>query len=117
VGYAGWSMLGGYGPFSSSYGLGVDQIVGAKVVKADGEVIDADNELLFGIRGAGGTLGVVVELTIKVYPVGKVCLLHPAYATCFQSLTIRIFFYPLLSLSQGISRQSCRPSTHGMKTS
>jgi FAD/FMN-containing dehydrogenase len=81
VGYAGWSMLGGYGPFSSSYGLGVDQIVGAKVVKADGDVIDADEELLFGIRGVGGTLGVVVELTIKVYPVGKVRLCHSVYST------------------------------------
>ncbi|TGJ80430.1 hypothetical protein E0Z10_g8337 [Xylaria hypoxylon] len=68
VGYVGWATLGGYGPFSTSHGLGVDQIVGAKVVNAKGELIEADAELLQGIRGGGGIFGVIVELTIKVYP-------------------------------------------------
>ncbi|KAL1864703.1 hypothetical protein Daus18300_007505 [Diaporthe australafricana] len=68
VGYVGWSTNGGYGPFSSLYGLGVDQIVGAKLVNHKGELVDASGELLKGIRGAGGIFGVVVELTIKVFP-------------------------------------------------
>lgn len=68
VGYVGWATLGGYGPFSTSHGLGVDQIVGAKVVNAKGELVEADDELLHGIRGGGGIFGVIVELTIKVYP-------------------------------------------------
>ncbi|KAI1099072.1 FAD-binding domain-containing protein [Jackrogersella minutella] len=68
VGYVGWASMGGYGPFSTSHGLGVDQIVGAKVVDAKGELIDAGDELLTGIRGGGGIFGVIVELTIKVYP-------------------------------------------------
>ncbi|CAJ2508078.1 Uu.00g092640.m01.CDS01 [Anthostomella pinea] len=68
VGYVGWAILGGYGPFSTSYGLGADQIVGAKLVDAKGELIDASEELLKGIRGGGGIFGVIVELTVKVYP-------------------------------------------------
>ncbi|KAI1164541.1 hypothetical protein F5B18DRAFT_615142 [Nemania serpens] len=68
VGYVGWATLGGYGPFSTSHGLGVDQIVGAKVVNAKGELAEADAKLLEGIRGGGGIFGVIVELTIKVYP-------------------------------------------------
>ncbi|KAI0403717.1 hypothetical protein F4802DRAFT_284314 [Xylaria palmicola] len=68
VGYVGWATLGGYGPFSTSHGLGVDQIVGAKLVNAKGELVVADAELLQGIRGGGGIFGVIVELTIKVYP-------------------------------------------------
>lgn len=72
VGYTGWATLGGYGPLTSHYGLGVDQIVGAKIVNARGEVQDANEELLVGIRGGGGSLGIIVELTIKVYPVNKV---------------------------------------------
>ncbi|KAI0904865.1 hypothetical protein F4823DRAFT_169029 [Ustulina deusta] len=68
VGYVGWATLGGYGPFSTSHGLGVDQIVAAKVVNAKGELVEADAELLQGIRGGGGIFGVIVELTIKVYP-------------------------------------------------
>lgn len=72
VGYVGWSTLGGYGPLTSHYGLGVDQIIGAKIVNASGEVQTADEEILIGIRGGGGSLGIITELTIKVYPVPKV---------------------------------------------
>lgn len=72
VGYVGWAIHGGYGLLSSLYGLGADQILGAKVVNASGELIEADDLLLKGLRGAGGTLGVVVELTIRVYPLEKV---------------------------------------------
>ncbi|KAI8945370.1 FAD-binding domain-containing protein [Xylaria longipes] len=68
VGYVGWATLGGYGPFATSHGLGVDQIISAKIVNAKGELVDADEELLRGIRGGGGIFGVIVELTIKVYP-------------------------------------------------
>ncbi|KAL3492135.1 hypothetical protein BJX62DRAFT_250878 [Aspergillus germanicus] len=68
VGYTGWATYGGYGPFSSHWGLGVDQILGATIINADGEIQTADQELLEGIRGAGGLFGVIVDLTIKVYP-------------------------------------------------
>lgn len=74
VGYVGWSTLGGYGPLTSHYGLGVDQILGAKIINARGEVQTADEEILVGIRGGGGSLGIITELTIKVYPVPKVRL-------------------------------------------
>ncbi|KAJ5986589.1 hypothetical protein N7451_010954 [Penicillium sp. IBT 35674x] len=68
VGYIGWASYGGYGPFSSHWGLGVDQIIGATVVNPDGDIIKADEALLEGIRGAGGLFGVIIDLTIKVYP-------------------------------------------------
>ncbi|KAL4870724.1 hypothetical protein BDV12DRAFT_165668 [Aspergillus spectabilis] len=68
VGYVGWAIYGGYGPFSAHWGLGVDQIIGATVVNAEGELVTADDDLLHGIRGAGGAFGVIVDLTIKVYP-------------------------------------------------
>ena len=72
VGYTGWATLGGYGPLTSHYGMGVDQIIGAKVVNANGRIWDADEEMLVGIRGGGGSLGIIVELTIKVYPISTV---------------------------------------------
>ena len=72
MGYVGWATLGGYGPFSGMYGLGADQIEGARLVDARGELIDADEELLKGIRGGGGIFGVIVELTVKVYPLKEV---------------------------------------------
>jgi len=72
IGYVGWATLGGYGLFSSYFGLGVDQILGATVVTASGEIVKADQELLGGIRGAGGSFGVIIEMEIKVYPLQKV---------------------------------------------
>ncbi|KAL4932167.1 FAD-binding oxidoreductase [Aspergillus undulatus] len=81
VGYVGWAMYGGYGPYSSLYGLGVDQIVGAKVIDARGKLIEADKELLKGIRGAGGAFGVIVEVTVRVYKLDQIL----AGAIMFQS--------------------------------
>ncbi|ROW13166.1 hypothetical protein VPNG_04874 [Cytospora leucostoma] len=72
VGYVGWSTFGGYGPFSTLYGMGVDQIVSAKLVNAKGEIVVATDELLKGIRGAGGAFGVIVELTVKVFPLKQI---------------------------------------------
>ena len=73
LGYVGWSLAGGYGLYSSSYGLGVDQILGARLVLADGSVVDVDKndhpDLFWALRGAGnGIWGVVTQLTIKIYP-------------------------------------------------
>ena len=72
IGFTGWSTYGGYGPFAGKFGLGFEQILAAKVVTWEGEVLDADQELLKGIKGAGGSFGVIVELTIKVYPLKHV---------------------------------------------
>jgi len=65
-------VYGGYGQWGPNYGLGLDGIIGAKVVNQNGDIIEADEELLKGIRGAGGFAGVIVELTIKVYPLRTV---------------------------------------------
>jgi hypothetical protein len=70
VGHVGWLTGGGYGVLLGTYGLGVDQILGAKLVTAKGEIIDTDDdpELLWAMRGAGsGNFGVVVEMRVKVY--------------------------------------------------
>jgi len=40
----------------------------------DGTVVDADGDMLKGLRGGGSNLGVVVELTVKVYPFENVRL-------------------------------------------
>jgi FAD/FMN-containing dehydrogenase len=72
VGYVGWATHAGYGLLTPQFGLGVDQILQAKVVDAQAVVRDADEDMLTAIRGGGGALGVIVELTIKVYPLGQV---------------------------------------------
>jgi FAD/FMN-containing dehydrogenase len=72
VGWVGWATLGGYGLLSSKFGLGVDQILAAKIVNAHGDIVVANPEELRGIRGAGGNFGIIVELQIKTYALDKV---------------------------------------------
>ena len=74
IGYTGWAMTGGYGWLAPRFGLGVDQIKRARVVTAQGDIVEADADLLKGIRGAGGNFGVVVEIGIKIYPLEKVSI-------------------------------------------
>jgi FAD/FMN-containing dehydrogenase len=83
VGYVGWAVYGGYGPFSPRWGLGVDQVIGATIVNADGEIIKADANVLKGIRGAGGIFGIIADLTIKVYPLKTVSSLPSAASSTF----------------------------------
>ncbi|KAF6824818.1 d-lactate dehydrogenase [Colletotrichum musicola] len=92
VGYVGWATFGGYGPFVPSLGLGCDQIVGARIVLASGEVVDADEELLRGVRGAGPALGVIVEIEIKVYPKQEILAGIVAYDSKDLRATIRAFW-------------------------
>ena len=84
VGYAGWACAGGYGVEVGARGLGVDQILGGRIVVPDGHVVVAsptgDEDAYWSLRGGGaGTFGVVSELTIKVYPRPKVYAGHVAF--------------------------------------
>ncbi|UPK97802.1 hypothetical protein LCI18_008737 [Fusarium solani-melongenae] len=72
VGFVGWCLGGGFGPYVHSYGLGADQITGARVVQANGELVEADGRLLKGLRGGGGSLAIVVELEVKTWPLCEV---------------------------------------------
>ncbi|KAJ5507621.1 hypothetical protein N7527_009764 [Penicillium freii] len=67
----GWMQGGGHSPASHEYGLGADQILEAKVVLADGNLVTANachNPSLFrAIRGGGPAYGVVVSATWKAY--------------------------------------------------
>jgi len=62
---------GGMGNMISLYGLGVDQILSARLVLASGEVVtcslDENPDLFWGIRGAGHNFGIVSELKVKAY--------------------------------------------------
>jgi hypothetical protein len=67
VGYTNWAACGGYSSLNGSFGLGCDQILGARIVNSEGEIIDADEEVLWGLRGGGCNFGVVVAMDIQVH--------------------------------------------------
>lgn len=72
VGYTNWAACGGYGSMNGSFGLGCDQILGARVVTAEGEIADADEELLWGLRGGGCNFGVVIAMDVRVYNLPRI---------------------------------------------
>ncbi|WYZ37180.1 hypothetical protein EsH8_II_000686 [Colletotrichum jinshuiense] len=73
VGVGGHIQGGGHGPLSSTFGLGADQILQARVVTTQGQILVANEaqnqDLLWAIRGGGaGQYGVVTEYVFKAHP-------------------------------------------------
>ncbi|MBE7698813.1 LLM class flavin-dependent oxidoreductase [Oerskovia sp. Sa1BUA8] len=73
VGVGGIATTGGVGLLGRKHGLTIDHVVAAEIVTADGQVrvVDAehDPELFWGLRGAGGNLGVVTWVDVEATPV------------------------------------------------
>jgi hypothetical protein len=74
VGIAGgYTQGGGHSALSTSFGLGADQTLEFEVVTALGKVVTAsasqNSDLYWALSGGGGgTYGVVISMTVKVYP-------------------------------------------------
>ena len=73
VGIAGLTLGGGLGILGRRYGLTCDQLRWARVVLADGRVVECserrDEDMFWALRGAGGgTLGVVTSLDFATVP-------------------------------------------------
>jgi FAD/FMN-containing dehydrogenase len=76
VGIGGITTGGGVGFLGRKYGLTVDQLLGAKVVTADGRLLDVDAEnepdLFWAIRGGGGNFGVATAFRYALHPVEEI---------------------------------------------
>jgi FAD/FMN-containing dehydrogenase len=72
VGVGGLTLGGGIGWMVRSWGLAVDQLVGAQVVTASGEIVeasvDAYPDLFWALRGGGGNFGVVTRFDFSAHP-------------------------------------------------
>ncbi|OEL27739.1 Inactive tetrahydrocannabinolic acid synthase [Dichanthelium oligosanthes] len=71
VGISGYLSGGGIGLMMRRYGIGADNVIDARIVNADGDVIDSvasmDQDLFWAIRGGGGeSFGVVVAWRLRL---------------------------------------------------
>ena len=75
VGFIPLYIAGGFGPLASKLGLGIDNIVSARLLLSTGEALTAsrtENPDIFEvICGAGQALGIVSELTVATYPLAE----------------------------------------------
>lgn len=74
VGVTGLALGGGFGSLSPLYGLACDNLLGLRLIKADGEIVTADErentDLYWACRGGGGgNFGAVAELRFRMQPV------------------------------------------------
>ena len=76
VGVAGYTLGGGKGWLARKYGLALDSVIASELVTANGQKITAsqteNSDLFWGLRGGGGSLGIITSLEIQLYPVTQV---------------------------------------------
>jgi FAD/FMN-containing dehydrogenase len=71
TGVGGYTTGGGFGRLNRKYGLTIDNLLGAEMVTADGQVryISAEEEpdLFWAIRGGGGNFGAVTQFDFQLH--------------------------------------------------
>ena len=76
VGVVGYTLGGGYGWLGRKYGMSADSVRFFEVVTADGQMLRAsaaeNSDLFWGLRGGGGSLGIITGMEIQLYPVSTV---------------------------------------------
>jgi len=72
TGAGGFTLGGGLGRTDRKMGLAIDNLLGATVVTANGDIVrtsqDENPDLLWGLQGGGGNFGVVTEFSYRLHP-------------------------------------------------
>lgn len=78
VGIAGFTLGGGWGPWTRRHGMCCESLVGATIVLGNGQIVTTtdtappgtrEHDFLWALRGGGGmSYGIVTEFVIKTFP-------------------------------------------------
>ncbi len=96
TGVAGLTLGGGLGYLARTHGLAADNLVGAEVVTAAGEIVRASEDdnptLLWALRGGGGGFGVVTEFEFRLHEVGPEVAVAQAYVLAEHAAEALAFY-------------------------
>lgn len=82
VGISGYTLGGGWGPWTRKHGMGCERLIGARIMNGQGEISEvrvSENgkvpDLLWALRGGGGmSYGIVTEFIFKAFELP--CVMH-----------------------------------------
>ena len=103
TGVAGLTLGGGIGYLARPFGLTIDHLIGAEVVLSDGRIVNAaDDEhtdLLWALKGGGGSCGVVTSFEYRLNEVGPEVMHMQLFLPMDQAEEGLTFYRELLAAS------------------